>query len=115
MASTEIGIYAADYTGQRDPAVMRRSPSAPPVARDSADFSRHLSSGTLDPDTRHPTAESPLPGWEDSDIPDDLVPNRTDLEGGPRQHLTSDLEAERVLRPDPRLVAARMLAAKRKR
>ena len=83
--------------------------------REPADFARHLSSGTVDPETGRPSVESPHPAWDDDEIPDDLVPNRTDLEGGPRQHLTDDLAAERVLRPDPQLVALRMLAAKRKR
>ena len=83
------------------------------MVRDRADLTRHFSSGTTDPDSGQPTDESPLPAWDEEDIPEDLVPNRTDLIGGPRQGLTNDLEAERVLRPDPRLVALSMLAAQR--
>ena len=110
-AATDTGIYPTDYTGRQDPAVARSDASL----REPADFARHLSSGTVDPETGRPSVESPHPAWDDDEIPDDLVPNRTDLEGGPRQHLTDDLAAERVLRPDPQLVALRMLAAKRKR
>ena len=72
-----------------------------------------MSSGTTDPDSGRPSEESPLLAWEDDEISEGLVPNRTDLEGGPRQRLTDDLAAERVLRPDPRLVAQRILAAQR--
>ena len=39
---------------------------------------------------------------------DDLIPNRTDLEGGPRQWLTDALHEKQVRRPDPRLVARRI-------
>ena len=114
VTSSETGIYAADYTGQRDPAVPVGTMSSGPL-REPADFSCHFSSGSVDWDTGRPSSESPHCAWEDDEIPDDLVPNRTDLEGGPRQHLTADLEAERILRPDPQLVSLRILAAKRKR
>ena len=63
-------------------------------------------------DTNEVTGESPEPAWENEDIPDDLVPNRTDLEGGPRQCMTERLKAMLVRRPDPRLVAARIDAAR---
>ena len=102
------------HVGARDPAVPPSS-SAGFVPREMADLARHLSSGTTDPETGRRTEESPLPAWDDDDVPDDLVPNRTDLEGGPRQHLTDDLEDARVLRPDPRVIARSMLAAKRAR
>jgi len=106
-AKLETGIYASDYSGRPDPL------SGAHAFRDPANFSRHMSSGTTDPDSGRPSEESPLPAWEDDEIPEGLVPNRTDLEGGPRQRLTDDLAAERVLRPDPRLVAQRILAAQR--
>jgi len=112
-AKSETGIYASDYTGDRDPALLHSTDER--GVRGTADFARHLSSGTRDPDTGRRTQESPDTAWDDDDIPDDLVPNRTDLEGGPRQKLTNDLAADCILRPDPFLIAQRMLTAKRAR
>ena len=114
VSTFDHGILATDFTGATDDVCRHvgerlQQPSAfSGSARDVADVARHLSSGTRDEATGRPTTESPEPVWEDDDIPDDLIPNRTDLEGGPRQWLTDALHEKQVRRPDPRLVARRI-------
>ena len=44
-----------------------------------------------------------MPAWEDEDVPEDLVPNRTDLAAGPRQALTDRLDGMGICRPNLRL------------
>ena len=56
----------------------------------------HRADGTL-------SSESEVPAWEDEDVPEDLVPNRTDLAAGPRQALTDRLDGMGICRPNLRL------------
>jgi hypothetical protein len=77
------------------------------VGIDGDDGAREVASLTLDLTSGTP-GDSPEPNWEPDDAPDDLVPNRTDLEGGPRHGLTEWLKGARVHRPDPREAARRI-------
>ena len=70
--------------------------------RGPADTRTHCSSGTHY-DNGNVSPESPKTAWEEEDVPDDLVPNRTDLCGGPRQALTDRLQGMGIRRPDLRL------------
>ena len=120
--SFDYGVLSTDFTGATD-AVCRRvgerlqheSSVFVGAPRAAVDLARHLTSGTRDEETGAPTDESPETAWYDDDIPDDLIPNRTDLEGGPRQWLTDALHSKGVRRPDPRLAAQRIDAARRYR
>ena len=69
-------MHSSDVEGGYD------TPFGEPFApRGMADLRTHCSSGThhIDGST---SVESPDPAWDADDIPDDLVPNRTDLMGG---------------------------------
>jgi len=91
------GIHSSDYTGAHDTAY-----GSVATHRASADTRTHCSSGTHRADgTLSP--ESALPAWEEEDVPEDLVPNRTDLAGGPRQELTDRLDGMGICRPNLRL------------
>ena len=70
--------------------------------RASADTRTHCSSGTHRADGTL-SSESEVPAWEDEDVPEDLVPNRTDLAAGPRQALTDRLDGMGICRPNLRL------------
>ena len=91
------GIHSSDYTGAHDTAY-----GSVAAHRASADTRTHCSSGTHRADGTL-SSESEVPAWEDEDVPEDLVPNRTDLAAGPRQALTDRLDGMGICRPNLRL------------
>lgn len=110
------GGYETRWAAEKAARIEARRTSRGEVyePRQAADLALHLTSGTRVPNhlsaSQPSTDESPLTAWEND--PHDLVPNRTDLEAGPRAGLT-DLLAERcVFRPDPREAARRVDAAR---
>jgi len=121
-ADLESGVFLSDFTGGYETqwaadraaaiAVRRTALGEESEGRTAASLVLHLKSGTRSAATGAVTDESPLAAWDDADVPDDLVPNRTDLEGGPRQGLTDRLRGAYVRRPDPRAHAARIDAAR---
>jgi hypothetical protein len=113
-AALESGVLVSDFTGRYETqwAAARAAHIAAKrqnagVGNDGDDGAREVASLTLDLTSGTP-GDSPEPNWEPDDAPDDLVPNRTDLEGGPRHGLTEWLKGARVHRPDPREAARRI-------
>lgn len=113
-AALESGVLVSDFTGRYETqwATARAAHIAAKrqnagVGNDGDDGAREVASLTLDLTSGTP-GDSPEPNWEPDDAPDDLVPNRTDLEGGPRHGLTEWLKGARVHRPDPREAARRI-------
>ena len=121
-ATLDHGVVDTDFTGGYETAWAERRAAAIAVrraaagesteGRQAASLALHLTSGSRDYLTNAVTSESPLPVWEEIDVPEDLVPNRVDLEGGPRAGLTDQLHSAYVRRPDPRAHAARIDAAR---